>query len=148
MIKQAFFAILLNLFAWAAHADVVNVDNAELTRLLASGAAVIDVRTAPEWNETGVLAGSKLLTFMDAKGQVDAPAWLAQLKSATKPGQPVILICRSGSRSRTAAQFLTQQAGYTTVYNVAAGISGWAKEGRAVVPAQSVMAACAAGAKC
>jgi rhodanese-related sulfurtransferase len=148
MIKQAFFSVLMSLCVWAAHAEVINVDNAELARLAASGAVVIDIRTAPEWNETGVLAGSKLLTFFDERGQVDAPAWLAQLKTASKPGQPVILICRSGNRSRTAAQFLTQQMGYKTVYNVTAGINGWAKEGRPVVPAKTVLAACAAGAKC
>jgi rhodanese-related sulfurtransferase len=148
MIKQTLFTVLLSLCAWTLHAEVVNIDNAELTRLLAAGAAVIDVRTEPEWKGTGVLAGSKLLTFFDEKGQVDAPAWLAQLKTATKPGQSVILICRSGNRSRTAAQFLTQQAGYKTVYNVTAGMNGWASEGRAVVPAKAVMASCAPGAKC
>ncbi len=148
MIKQAFVVAVLSLCAWAAHADVINVDNAELARLAASGAAVIDIRTAPEWKETGVLAGSKLLTFFDEKGQVDAPAWLARLKTVAKPGQSVILICRSGNRSRTAAQFLSQQAGYKTVYNVTAGMNGWAREGRSVVPASTVTATCVAGAKC
>jgi rhodanese-related sulfurtransferase len=142
MIKQAFVAVLLSLGAWAAHAEVINVDNAELARLAASGAAVIDIRTEPEWKGTGVLSGSKLLTFFDERGQVDAPAWLAQLKTVTKPGQPVILICRSGNRSSSAAQFLAKQPGYKTVYNVTAGINSWVKEGRAVV------AACAPGAKC
>ena len=95
MIKQACVVTLLSLCAWAAHAEVVNVDNAEMARLVASGAAVIDIRTAPEWKETGVVAGSKLLTFFDEKGQVDAPAWLQQLKTTIKPGQSVVLICRS-----------------------------------------------------
>ncbi len=148
MIKQAFVAALLSLCAWAAQAEVINIDNAELARLAASGVAVIDIRTAPEWRETGVLAGSKLMMFFDEKGQVDAPAWLAQLKTVAKPGQPVILICRSGNRSRAAAQFLTQQTSYKTVYNVTAGINGWAKEGRTIVAATPAMAVCAAGAKC
>ncbi len=148
MIKQAFVAALLSLCAWAAQAEVINIDNAELARLAASGVAVIDIRTAPEWRETGVLAGSKLMMFFDEKGQVDAPAWLAQLKTVAKPGQPVILICRSGNRSRAAAQFLTQQTSYKTVYNVTAGINGWVGEGRAVVPVKAVTVACAAGAKC
>jgi rhodanese-related sulfurtransferase len=148
MIKQAFVAFLLSLCAWAVNAEVVNVDNAEMARLVASGAAVIDIRTAPEWKETGVVAGSKLLTFFDERGQVDPPAWLQQLKTVAKPGQSVILICRSGNRSRTAAQFLSQQAGYKTVYNVTAGMNGWAREGRPVVPVNAVTAACPAGAKC
>ena len=139
MIKQSFAALLLCLCAWMAQAEVVNIDNAELARLAASGAAVIDIRTEPEWKGTGVLAGSKLLTFFDERGQVDAPGWLAKLKAITKPGQNVILICRSGNRSRTAAQFLTQQSGYKTVYNVTFGMVGWAKEGRAIVPANAAV---------
>ena len=139
MIKQSFVALFLCLCAWMAQAEVVNIDNAELTRLAASGAAVIDIRTEPEWKGTGVLAGSKLLTFFDERGQVDAPVWLAKLKAITKPGQSVILICRSGNRSRTAAQFLTQQAGYKTVYNVTFGMVGWANEGRAIVPANAAV---------
>ena len=148
MIKQACVVTLLSLCAWAAHAEVVNVDNAEMARLVASGAAVIDIRTAPDWKETGVVAGSKLRTFFDEKGQVDAPAWLQQLKTTIKPGQSVVLICRSGNRSRTAAQFLAQQAGYKTVYNVTSGMNGWTREGRTVVPVNAMTAACPAGAKC
>lgn len=137
LIKQAFVAVMLSLCAWAVQAEVINIDNAELVRLAASGVSVIDIRTAPEWKESGVLAGSKLMTFFDEKGQVDVPAWLEQLKTVVKPGQPVILICRSGNRSRVAAQFLTQQTPYKTVYNVTAGINKWIKEGRAVVPSNA-----------
>lgn len=134
MIEQSINAALLCLCAFGAHAEVVNIDNTELARLVASGVAVIDIRTAPEWKETGVISGSKLLTFFDEKGRANPPVWLEQLKSVTKPGQPVVLICRSGNRSRTAAQFLTQQAGYKTVYNATGGLNTWAREGRSVVP--------------
>lgn len=148
MIKQAVGAALLFLCALGAQAEVVNIDNAELARLAASGAALIDIRTAPEWKETGVISGSKLLTFFDDKGRVDAPAWLDHLKSITKPGQAVVLICRSGNRSRTAAQFLSQQAGFKTVYNATGGMNAWSREARAVVPSNSPLAMCAAGGAC
>jgi rhodanese-related sulfurtransferase len=131
-----------------AQAVVVNIDNAELARLAASGAAVIDIRTAPEWKQTGVISGSKLLTFFDEKGRVDAPAWIGQLKSLTKPGQPVVLICRSGNRSLTAAQFLAQQPGYKTVYNATGGLNVWSQEGRSVVPSNSSTVVCAATVVC
>lgn len=133
MIKQAMTSALFAICALNAHAEVVNIDNAEIARLAASGAALIDIRTAPEWKETGVIAGAKLLTFFDAQGRVDAPAWLAQLKAASKAGQAIVLVCRSGNRSRTAAQFLTQQAGFKTVYNASGGMIAWSREGRPVV---------------
>jgi rhodanese-related sulfurtransferase len=148
MIKPLEAVALLCLCWLGVHAEVINIDNAELARLAASGAAVIDIRTPPEWKETGVISGSKLLTFFDEKGRVDAPAWIGQLKSLTKPGQAVVLICRSGNRSLTAAQFLAQQPGYKTVYNATGGLNVWSREGRSVVPQNSATVMCAVGAVC
>lgn len=148
MIKQTLIAALFGLAALGARAEVVNIDNAELARLAASGVAVIDIRTEGEWKETGVIAGSRLLTFFDEKGRADPPAWLDKVKAVARPDQPVILICRSGNRTRAATQFLSQQAGYKTVYNATTGLSSWTKEGRPVVPAASVVAGCAPGARC
>lgn len=148
MIKQAIVTALLCLAAQGVRAEVLNIDNAELARLAASGVAVIDIRTEPEWKETGVIPGSKLMTFFDEKGRADPPVWLEKVKSVAKPDQPVILICRSGNRTRAATQFLSQQAGYKTVYNATTGINSWAKEGRSMVPVTAAMAGCAPGARC
>lgn len=125
---------LLGFFALAARAEVVAIDNAMLTKLTASGVPVVDVRTESEWKESGVVAGSRLFTFFDAAGRSDPPAWLAQIKTVAKPDQPVIVMCRSGRRSLAAAQYLSDQAGYKTVYNLAKGMNGWLGEGRPVVP--------------
>jgi rhodanese-related sulfurtransferase len=130
--KLSIVLILLGTFL-GVRAEVVNVDPSELARLAASGVPVIDIRTAPEWKETGVLAGSKLMTFFDEKGQVDAPGWVAKLKPIAGPGQPVILICRSGNRSNLASQFLSNQVGYKTVYNASGGIQAWMKGEHPVV---------------
>ncbi len=148
MIKHAMASAMLCLAALAAQADVLNIDSAELARLAASGVAVIDIRTEGEWKESGVIAGSKLLTFFDEKGRADPPAWLEKVKTVAKADQPVILICRSGNRTRAATQFLAQQAGYKTVYNASGGMIAWTKAGHSVVPSSSALAACAAGARC
>ena len=134
MIKKFLLLSIFSVSALLAHAGVVNVDNAELARLTASGVPVVDIRTEGEWKDGGVIAGSKLLTFFDEAGRSDPPQWLEKLKAATKPGQAVILVCRSGKRSSAAAQFLSEQAGYKTVYNVGKGMNGWVGEGRPVVP--------------
>lgn len=57
-----------------AHAEVIDIDNAQLDKLSKSGVPVIDIRLQSEWEETGIVGGSKLLTFFDEKGRVDAPA--------------------------------------------------------------------------
>jgi rhodanese-related sulfurtransferase len=127
------FAVVLSLSALIARADVINIDNAELARLTASGVPVIDIRTEGEWKTTGVIAGSKQLTFFDEQGNA-VPGWLEKAKAVAKPDQPVILICRSGNRTKAASQFLSQQAGYKTVYNVSKGINGWVGEGKPLAP--------------
>lgn len=148
MLKQVFAATTLLTAALGVHADVINIDNAELTRLMSSGVAVVDIRTAPEWKETGVVPGSHLFTLFDERGKADAPTWLEKVKSVAKPDQPVVVICRTGNRTKAASQFLSQQAGYKTVYNVTKGIQSWARDGGRVVPATASVASCAPGARC
>lgn len=114
-------------------ADVVDIDNAQLQKLLSSGVPIIDIRLRSEWEETGVVAGSKLLTFFDERGRYDAGSWLELAKGVSKKDEPVILICRSGNRTKMVSQFMSQQAGYSRVYNVKHGLQGWLKNGGAVV---------------
>lgn len=118
--------------AWA---EVIHIDNAELEKLLAKKTPLVDIRTEPEWRETGVIQGSKLLTFFDEKGNANPPQWLQQLKPIANAETPVILICRSGNRTLAVGKFLSEQAGYRTVYNVKQGLKGWLRENRPVVAA-------------
>lgn len=148
MIKKFFAVTVLLLAALGAQGEVINIDNAELARLAASGVAVIDIRTEGEWKETGIIPGSHPITLFDEKGRADPPVWLAKLKTLAKPDQPVVLVCRSGNRTKAGTQFLSQQAGYKTVYNVAKGIQVWIKEGRPMAPLTSAVAACAPGGRC
>mgnify|MGYP001764830067 CR=1 FL=1 len=110
--------------------------------------AVIDIRTKPEWEETGIVPGSKLLTFFDERGKADPAAWLDKVKPLAGPNDPVIVICRSGNRTKAVSQFLSQQAGYAKVYNVKSGIKGWIADKGAIVPATQSIAACQAAKTC
>lgn len=136
------------LAACSARAGVIDIDSAELAQLAAAGVPVIDIRTKPEWVETGIVPGSHLLTFFDERGKADPAAWLARVKAIAKPGDPLIVICRSGNRTRPVSQFLSQQAGYARVYNVRNGILAWAKEGRPMVSAAPTLASCRAAGTC
>jgi rhodanese-related sulfurtransferase len=127
---------------------VIDIDNAELDRLIKSGVPVIDIRTQPEWEETGIVPNSKLLTFFDDRGRADPAAWLEKVKPFTKQDQPVIVICRSGNRTKAVSQFMSQQAGYAKVYNVKNGINRWIKDGGAITQAAPVLASCRAAKTC
>jgi len=108
-----------------------NVDNSALRELLAKGTKIIDVRRKDEWDTTGVIADSKLLTAFDAYGNF-VQSFPADLSKLVKPDEPVIVICRTGSRSSAIANFLAERAGYTKVYNVTDGILNWIKDGNPV----------------
>lgn len=136
------FSCLILISAASARAEIIDIDNAQLASLSSTGVPVIDIRTAPEWEETGIVAGSRLLTYFDENGNADPVAWLEKVKGFAKSGDPVIVICRSGNRTKAVSQFLSQQAGYVKVYNVKYGIRGWLKESRPVTPAAPVLASC------
>jgi rhodanese-related sulfurtransferase len=145
--RRLIFACLLVLSTFA-RAEVIDIDNAQLEKLSQSGVPVIDIRLQSEWEETGIVSGSRLLTFFDEKGRYDAAAWLEKVKPIVKPNEPVIVICRSGNRTKPVSQFLSQQAGYATVYNVKNGIKGWIGAGMPVSPAASSIASCKTAKTC
>ena len=146
--RRLLVGVALVVATCTARAEVVDIDNAELAKLAAAGVPVIDIRTRPEWEETGIVSGSHLLTFFDERGQADPAAWLEKAKAIAKPGDPVIVICRSGNRTKAVSQFLSQRVGYAKVYNVRNGIVGWAKERRPMVSAAPSLASCRAARTC
>jgi len=146
--RQRLFALALLLILGTARAEVIDIDNAELARLQAAGVPVVDIRTAPEWQETGIVPGSHLLTFFGDRGQAEPVPWLHRLQAIATPEQPVILICRSGNRTRTVSAFLSEKIGYSTVYNVKQGIRAWIKAGQPVDGATRAASTCAWASRC
>ncbi len=111
---------------------VTHIDNDKLTALLDKGIVLIDIRRSEEWRQTGVVKGSKMITLFNAQGKVENN-FVPRLQRIAKPDQPVALICRTGNRTLAASQMLTEQLGYSQVYNVTKGITQWIKENRLVV---------------
>ena len=109
-----------------------NVDNDELKTLIAQGVPVYDVRRAEEWRSTGVVEGSRKLTFVDAKGRPN-PEFLTRFTDEVGKNDPVVLICRTGNRTDKLARELMEKHGYTRVYNVRDGITRWTREQNPVI---------------
>ena len=93
-------------------------------------AQMVDVRTVAEWNFVGLPDLSSL------GRQVHCIEWQAFPTGARNPGfvseaaqvlgdrsAPVLLLCRSGARSRAAAIALTE-AGFVQAFNIAGGFEG------------------------
>jgi rhodanese-related sulfurtransferase len=114
----------------ASVTGIQNVSNTELQGLLDKGVTLIDIRTPSEWQETGIIAGSKPITLFAENGAI-APDFVSKLQQTVSVDKPVALICRSGNRTQAGTQML-QQLGYKQIYNVTHGIKNWIAEGRNV----------------
>jgi len=113
--------------------NVVNfVDSKELAELVARGVPVIDLRRPAEWQETGIIAGSKLITaFLETSAF--SPTFLKTLKETVNKTDEFVMIDKDGRRSSYLSEVLTDRKGYTHIYNAKDGIEGWIKEGYPVV---------------
>lgn len=109
-----------------------DVDAAQLRELIAQGVPIYDIRRPEEWRQTGVVAGSRLLTWVDASGR-PRTGFYETLASEIPRDQPVVLICRTGNRTDHLARELMEKHGYTRVYNVTHGITRWIAGGNPVV---------------
>jgi len=98
------------------------------------GAALVDVRTAAEWNYVGVPDLAEIpAPFIRVEWQsfpsgAINPAFAEEVAAAleaagSRPDAPVYFICRSGARSASAAATMTA-AGYSRCFNVAGGFEG------------------------
>lgn len=82
-----------------------------------SGAFMLDVREQSEWNEMH-MPGATHIPLGELAGRVDE---LPQDK-------PVVVVCRSGNRSREGREIL-KQAGFTNVASMAGGMKDWQAQG-------------------
>ena len=93
-------------------------------------ACLIDVRTEAEWRYVGLPLLAALgrdtlcVSWQSYPDNALNPAFVDQVAAqGVRPDQTVLLICRSGQRSRSAAIALTAQ-GFARCYNVAEGFEG------------------------
>ena len=98
------------------------------------GSVLVDVRTQAEWSFVGVPDLSGLgqdpvfLEWQSYPSMTVNPDFLTHLegeleKRGTAKDAPVLFLCRSGARSRSAAIALTN-AGYSRSLNIAGGFEG------------------------
>lgn len=93
-----------------------------------TGGLIVDIRTPPEWAETGVIEGAELVTFDDPE------SFMAKVGPEIADGRDLILICRSGNRTRRAAQMLAGRIP-NKIISVRGGMSAQIKSGYQTVAA-------------
>ena len=127
-IYMIFFACAFSLGLWACtgnqKAEYKNLTCAQFEELIKNPKVqLVDVRTLAEYTE-GHLAGSLNINVKDETG---FPIAVDELLSKDKE---VAVYCRSGRRSRTAAEILIKKG--FKVYNLDKGILNWIEEGREI----------------
>jgi rhodanese-related sulfurtransferase len=113
-----------------------DLDASEAWRLLSADpkAQLVDVRTAAEWTYVGLpdLSGIGRATHtiewqsfpsMEINADFVPVAADALRRAGAGPDTPLLMLCRSGARSRAAAIALTR-AGFSQAYNIAGGFEG------------------------
>ncbi|HZN78750.1 MAG TPA: rhodanese-like domain-containing protein [Mycobacterium sp.] len=114
----------------AAANDVVpKISPAQAQELIAKGnALVVDVRDAPEVEQSGKVAGAVHVSrgMLEFRADPESPYHDAQFAK----DKTVILYCASGGRSALSGKAL-KELGYAEVYNMGA-FKDWAESGGAI----------------
>ena len=131
MIKSIYFYLFITAFAlgmWACTSKeekYKNLTSAQFEKLIKDPSIqLVDVRTVAEYTE-GYIPGSLNINVKDEEG---FPLAVDELLDKDRP---VAVYCRSGRRSRTAAELLIKK-GFQKVYNLDKGITNWLEEGREI----------------
>lgn len=105
----------------AAQAAILTVDADRFHDLIetSADAVLLDVRT-PEEFQQGHIPGAVLIPVQELEARI---AELAAFRD-----KDVLVYCRSGNRSMTAAKIL-EQAGFTMIYNLGGGINSYSSGG-------------------
>ena len=107
-VRTLTITIFLMISSMSLFAEIVEVNNDKIDKLIKVGVPLVDIRTEREWYETGVIDQSNLLTFFDKYGNSKVEEWITKFEKIAGRKDPVIIICRSGRRSRVVANYLVQ----------------------------------------
>ena len=132
-VRTLSITIFLMIYSMSLCAEILEVNNDKIKKLIKFGVPLVDIRTEGEWYETGVIDQSNLLTFFDKYGNSKVEEWITKFEKIAGRKDPVIIICRSGRRSRVVANYLVQKENYLTVYHATNGIKSWIESNKKIV---------------
>ncbi|MDC1066390.1 rhodanese-like domain-containing protein [Alphaproteobacteria bacterium] len=133
MVKKIIFIFLLTCFAKSnVFAETIDINNDEIKKLIKNNVPIVDIRTSDEWNQTGVIPNSILLTFFKKNGTYNFETWHKELGYVIDTNKPYVLICRSGRRTKIVSEMINKKID-KLVYNASFGINSWLQSNLKVV---------------
>ena len=122
--RYCFKYLFFLLTAKFAYADIVDINNEQIKELSKKNIPIVDIRRSAEWEQTGVVPKSILLTFFDKNGKYDFDEWYSNLRLKINEEKPIILICRTGRRTKIIAEMMDKKLD-KVIYNAKDGITSW-----------------------
>ena len=123
------FLVIFLLFTKFVNAEVIDINNRELSNLIEKKIKIIDVRTQNEWKSTGIIKGSFLISLLNKNKKFIFEDWYEMFNNKFGRNKSIIFICASGVRSNYISHLVKNKNPDLIVYNLKKGINNWIRSG-------------------
>ena len=117
------------LFTKFVYAEVIDINNKELSNLIEKEIKIIDVRTQNEWKSNGIIKGSFLRSLLNKNKKFIFEEWYEIFKNKFDKNKSIIFICASGVRSNYISHLVKKKKPDLIIYNLKKGINNWIRSG-------------------
>ena len=124
--------VIFILFTKFVNAEVININNKELSNLIEKEIKIIDVRTQNEWKSTGIIKGSFLISLLNKNKKFIFNNWYEMFNNKFGKNKSIIFICASGVRSNYISNLVKQKKPDLIIYNLKKGINYWIRSGNKI----------------
>ena len=124
--------VIFVLFTKFVNAEVIHIDNRELSNLIEKEVKIIDVRTKNEWKSTGIIKGSFLISLLNNNKKFIFEDWYEMFKNKFGNNKSIVFICASGVRSNYISHLVKKKEPDLKVYNLKKGINYWIRSGNII----------------
>ena len=123
------FFVIFVLFTKFVNAEVIDINNRELSNLIEKKIKIIDVRTQNEWKSNGIIKGSFLRSLLNKNKKFIFEDWYKMFNNDFGRNKSIIFICASGVRSNYISHLVKNKDPDLIVYNLNKGINNWIRSG-------------------
>ena len=123
------FFVIFALFTKFVNAEIIDINNRELSNLIEKKIKIIDVRTQNEWKSNGIIKGSFLRSLLNKNKKFIFEDWYKMFNNDFGRNKSIIFICASGVRSNYISHLVKNKDPDLIVYNLKKGINNWIRSG-------------------
>ena len=127
-----FLLVIFVLFTKFVNAEVIDLNNRELSNLIEKEIKIIDVRTENEWKSTGIIEKSFLISLLNKNKKFIFEDWYKMFNSKFGKNKSIIFICASGVRSNYISHLVQRKKPDLIIYNLQKGINHWIRSGNKI----------------